>query len=433
MNTQKEKEKPFIYLENLLKFGIKLNLKNITTILKKLHNPQLKVPTIHIAGTNGKGSVSCMLNNALQNCQLKVGLFTSPYLVHFTERWRINGQAIAEKKLASLITKISQLELEITPTYFEILTAVAFFWFAEQKVDIAILETGMGGRLDATNVCNPLLTIITNISLDHTQYLGTTIKEIAQEKAGIIKKNIPLIIGKVNKDAQQVINEIAQPLNASIIDSKQYKITQQDNKFIKGIWQYQKIIIKDNQQKHTLKLPLAGKHQIENTKIVYATIEHLYQKNIINDKELAYQGIEKSYWAGRFDFISSTLIVDGAHNTKAVTNLANELKKNYSKQKWNIYFACMDDKDWQTHIDIFIPLANNWSLIQLQNPRAVKIDTLANYLKQQQQQYKISTIKSLSPNTLNFTLVVGSLYLVGEALKHLKGNEPLSITKQVSY
>ena len=433
MNTQKEKEDPFIYLENLLKFGIKLNLENITTILKKLHNPQLKIPTIHIAGTNGKGSISCMLNNALQNCQLKVGLFTSPYLVHFTERWRINGQAISEKKLASLITKISQLELKITPTYFEVLTAVAFFWFAEQKVDIAILETGMGGRLDATNVCNPLLTIITNISLDHTQYLGTTIKEIAQEKAGIIKKNIPLIIGKVSKNTRQTISKIAQPLNASIIDSEQYKITQQVDKFIKGTWLYQKIIIEDNQQKYTLNLPLAGKHQIENTKIVYTAIKYLHQKNIIKNKVLAYQGIEKSYWAGRFEFISSTLIIDGAHNTEAITNLANELKKHYPKQKWHIYFACMDDKDWQTIITTLIPLANDWSLVQLQNPRAVKIDTLADYLKQQQQQYKISTVESLNPNTLNSTLVVGSLYLVGETLKYLKGHYPLPITKQVNY
>ena len=414
MNTLEENA--FAYLNNLLKFGIKLNLKNITTLLEKLSNPHKNVRCIHIAGTNGKGSVSCLLANALQNSGLKTGLFTSPYLVHFNERWRINGKTISTEKLVSFITKISQLKLDLYPTYFEVITAISFLWFAEENVDIAILETGMGGRLDATNVCNPIATIITNITLDHTQYLGDTISKIAQEKAGIIKKDIPIIIGEMDKEAYKVITKKAQSLNAQVIDSSKYTINKHSN---------QKVTIDGNE----IDLQLKGNHQLQNTQIAYATIEYLYDKKIIKNKKIAYQGIAKSYWAGRFDYISNTLVIDGAHNPNSTENLVKEIKILHPQQKWHIYFACMNDKDWKQNIDILVPIAKKWSLYQLENPRATNIKIIADYLLEKSQNYKIT---SILPNkkTKEYTLATGSLYFIGEILSSINKKSPLPISKQ---
>ena len=210
------------YLESLKKYGIILGLEKIKIVLNEFDNPHKKFPSILVGGTNGKGSVCAMLAQALKNHNLKTGLYTSPHLINLEERIRINNEYISISRLEELITIVSQKinnllnkgEINVPLTYFEILTVCAFLFFAQEKVDIAILEVGLGGRLDATNVVNPLLTIITNISKDHQNYLGKTIKEIAQEKAGIIKEKVPIICGCKKGIAYRIIKDKAKEKKA---------------------------------------------------------------------------------------------------------------------------------------------------------------------------------------------------------------------------
>ena len=218
------------YLDTLLVFGIKLGLKNMEVLCELLGNPQDALKFVHVAGTNGKGSSCSMLAAACKNAGIKTGFYSSPFLCNFTERWRVNGDEVLKEQVASAIEKIVAVEEElikqtsVKPTYFEVLTAAALLIFNEAKADIVIWETGMGGRLDATNVVEPILCLITNIGMDHTQYLGDSLEKIAVEKAGIIKKGIPVIVGELDDVARKVILEVAESQGAAVSQSSMSRI-----------------------------------------------------------------------------------------------------------------------------------------------------------------------------------------------------------------
>ena len=424
----KQKEKALAYLKQLLNFGIKLDLDNIRHILAKLGNiHRSNRPYIHIAGTNGKGSVCCMLANALEKSGKKVGLYTSPYLVDITERWRINGKPIKKEKLYKLIFQVKEASNNITPTYFEVLTAVAFLYFTQEKVDIAILETGMGGRLDATNICHPLITAITSINYDHTQYLGDTIQKITQEKAGIIKNNTPIVIGKLTKISLDIIKTKAKKNNAPIIESQNLNIKVHNRANLE-----QKISIFDNHKKYTTTLKLLGSHQIENFKTTYAILKQLIQLNFISDMQTTLNGVAMTYWvdwAGRIDHINENLVIDGAHNPNATEALVSYLQK-ISSEKWTVYFNCMNDKDWQAIISLLIPITQQFKLINLDdNPRALDTKIIAKYLKTKKVKYTFSSLCELEESPSEKTLVAGSLYLAGKVYAKLFNQKPLPIKK----
>lgn len=304
------------FLQKYQQFSIHLGLERIKNLLKRLGNPQLNVPIIHVAGTNGKGSVCAYLSSILSQAGYRVGRYISPHLVDWTERLSINQQPIAQSDFLQVLQQVENAILpdEVPPTLFEIVTVAAWVYFAQQKVDIAVMEVGLGGRLDATNVCDhPLVSVITSIGLDHQEYLGSTIAEIAFEKAGIIKPNCPVVVGILPPDAQQVIQQRATELNAPVT------------------WVKPAVWVKQNGMQQTANyqgleypLPLLGNIQLINSAIAIATSQILHQKGWQISENALIQGIEKAQWPGRLQWITwkqHRLLIDGAHNPAAAMAL----------------------------------------------------------------------------------------------------------------
>jgi dihydrofolate synthase/folylpolyglutamate synthase len=299
-------------LEPFQKFGISLELNRIENLLELLDNPQQKVPIIHVAGTNGKGSVCAYLSSIFTAAGYRTGRYTSPHLVNWTERICLNEQTIPETKLVAILEKINRVinnyQGEI-PTQFEVITAAAWLYFAESNVDIAIMEVGLGGRLDATNVCDrPLASIITSISREHWQRLGDTLTKIADEKAGVIKLECPAIIGQLPEEAQQVVKEKVSQLNCPttwVKPAEKIIINEE-------IWgKYADI---------EYPLPLAGDIQLQNSALAIATVKTLQERGWKIDRTAIQTGMKKARWRGRIEWTNwqgCQLLIDGAHNVAA--------------------------------------------------------------------------------------------------------------------
>lgn len=322
--------------------GIKPGLEVINLILSQLDNPHQNYAIIHVAGTNGKGSVSAMIESVLRFNGFKTGLFTSPHLLDFSERYRINGKPISKKKLNRIIISMEKNADDICfkknirkATFFEISTAIAFQYFSDEKVDIAIVETGMGGRWDATNVVIPIISVITHIGMDHSDFLGKTITKIAREKAGIIKKGRPVISAPQDDEVKKIL-EIE---NESILYSNEVvKINKIANP--------QKLKIETmSQSLPTINLSLLGEHQRENCSVAVLTIEML--GDLLNFQPVYKKGLENVEWPGRFMKFSDSppAIIDGAHNPDAAINLVKTLKELYPKMKFGFIVGFLDDKD----------------------------------------------------------------------------------------
>ncbi len=360
------------------------DLENIKILCKELGNPEQKFDTIHVAGTNGKGSTSHMIASVLQSAGYTVGLYTSPHLKNFTERIRLNGQEIEQDFVINFVEKIRKPITSISPSFFEVTVAMAFEYFAYKKVDIAIIEVGMGGRLDATNVISPLLSIITNIGFDHQQFLGDTLQKIAAEKAGIIKPNVPVIISQKQEETTVVFKEIAEKNNAELIfATDNYEVTQTitsyDNESKKENFDVSSITYHANMQATELiylyadvELDLKGIYQKQNLAGVICALEKL--KTIESDRRIAegkepfftfteenvIEGLkhaaQKTGLKGRWYKLSNlsneknepTIICDIAHNEDGINQVITQLKKELSKQDYStlrIIFGAVNDKD----------------------------------------------------------------------------------------
>jgi dihydrofolate synthase/folylpolyglutamate synthase len=382
--------------------GYNLNLNNVKKLVKKIGNPQNHLKVIHIAGTNGKGSVCAMLSSILKQAGYKVGMYTSPHLIDFRERFQIHGKSISKKDLIEYFNKIKK---DITnQTFFEVVTALAFLYFKEKNVDYLILEVGLGGRLDATNVVNPLVSVITNISLEHTQLLGETVEDIAFEKAGIIKKNKPVVTG-ASGNALKVIKKIAKKNNSDLYLNKKYKKI--NNKF--NINDYK-----------NLRLNLKGDFQIENAALALTTIAVLkkYYSIEINKNHIK-NSLLKIKWPGRFEFIKTNLLVDCAHNPAAALTLKKELLK-IKYKKIILIIGILKDKDYKKILNILTPLAYKTILTKPSIPRARNPKELARYMKKSHliinnTKKALKYAKNISKKDL--IVVTGSIYTVGEALK----------------
>jgi dihydrofolate synthase/folylpolyglutamate synthase len=329
--------------------GYQGGLEKTLLMLEKFDNPHLKFPSIHIAGTNGKGSVSSMLASILQEAGYKVGLYTSPHLKTIRERIKINGQMISARWITKFTEKNLNLIDQIKPSFFEINTVMAFCYFAASDIDIAVIETGLGGRLDATNVITPLVSIITSISFDHMKLLGNTLPEIAAEKAGIIKPNVPCVIGEKNLETMPVFTLYAQKNNAPISFADDNYLT--INFYQNLLPPVMKVELQDiNQKIYKLKSPLIGKVQVDNIKTVLCTIEFLksYKYKISYDHiRYGFRNVlDNTGLFGRWSYVPNDvpIIMDIGHNIGAVSNLV-EMLKNVKKEKLHIVWGMMADKD----------------------------------------------------------------------------------------
>lgn len=415
--------------------AIKKGLDNIIKICEFLDNPQLRFPSVHIAGTNGKGSTSHMIAGALQQAGYKTGLYTSPHLIDLRERVRINGLPVSEQFVIDFVEKTKPLIAQIQPSYFELNVAMAFVAFAEEKVDIAVIETGLGGRLDSTNIIMPVLSVITNIGLDHTQILGDTLPLIAAEKAGIIKEKIPVVVGEAHPETEQVFFLNALSKNTVVIyaDSlwELVKVNQDAH------FQYFKAIHKAEQKMYDLKTDLMGNFQVHNIKTVLTASTLLYNMGweLSLDKVLAsLSHVKKSTGLrGRWEYYQQqpTIILDVAHNPDGLEYLKDNLNTVAHGEKGNLHIVCgfVKDKDVSGALSYF-PKDAVYYFTQANVPRALPAADLAqigNDLGLTGKSYK--TVEdaiiefSLKVQEEDTVLITGSFFIVGEALAYLDGEK----------
>ena len=319
--------------------GRRPQLERMRWLLKQAGNPQTHFPTVHIVGTNGKGSTTSYLQNILTKSGYRVGTFTSPYITRFNERISINGTEIPDKDLISLVEKAQVLLDDLEehtvfdrPTEFELVTLLMFLYFDLKQVDIAIIEAGIGGRLDSTNVLSPELVICTSIGFDHTETLGNSLLDISNHKAGVMRENTPILLGRVSTEVEHFFNQKSHDLQAplAVID-KEIQLLPKDNQTIQ--------ISYDHWESPNLKLPMLGQHQ-ENNAGLAVTAAHLLAQTFskITDKSIQ-EGIEETHWPGRSEWIGNNIYLDGAHNPQGIASLKQVLKDNFANRRVHILFA----------------------------------------------------------------------------------------------
>jgi len=416
---------------SLHQFDIKLGLEKITNLLNFLGNPQKKFKTIHIAGSNGKGSVSSYISSILYEAGYKVGLYTSPHLIKFNERIRINGIEIDNEYIIKFISEIDEYIKINKPTFFEITTALAFKYFADNNIEIGVIETGLGGRLDATNVLNPLATVITTISLEHTNILGDSLKQIAYEKGGIIKNDTKCFLGLLEQEAEEELlkicdekhsypfllkNSIAFYQNICNINIKNFNFHIY-NPVLKGIHQY-------------YNLSLAILTVVETLGITGSSVLH---KGIINV-------LKNSRLQGRYETInfSPQIILEAAHNTESINAFVNTFEKekiNFKKK--SVIFGVMKDKNITEMLIKLKPLFNSFYFVNVAYERAEKAENLMEIAK------KVGINGEILDNPINFIseyknntqvkdnclVILGSIYLLGEIKNQLINKNIINNTK----
>ncbi len=429
MNKFEEYNSCIKFLFGLERIGIKYSLKNIRTLLNSVGNPQNNLKTIHIAGTNGKGSVASITNSILIEYKFNCGLYTSPHIKDFRERILVNGRFIDKSYVIDFTNEIFKLIEKISPSFFEVTTALAFKYFSDKKVDFAIIEAGLGGRLDSTNILKPILTVITGISIDHTEYLGNTIQRISEEKGGIIKRNTPVILGKLNKHAYKVLTKIAKKRNAEIIDSTQGNKIIIKQKFENGFYFDLKM---NNFKLDNTFFPFIGDFQKINLLTAFSTINKLF--NICNLKFCEKQivnGLKKlkrnSRFYGRFEKISENpkIVIDVSHNLEGIKNIKNNLKY-FNFNRLFIIFAMMSDKNYRACIKELEKLNSKIIITKPSYKRAIDPNEMIKNVKDLHNFRIINNPKDAfeyankSIKRGDMILVTGSFFLISDILKVFK-------------
>lgn len=402
------------------KTTINLGLTRIEKLMDLIGNPQDKIKTIHVAGTNGKGSVCTMLSYILCENSLKTGLFISPDVLNIRERIQINNSLIPENDFASIFEKIHNVSQKLSekPTYFEILTAMAFYYFFSEKCDIAIIETGLGGRLDSTNIIKkPICSVLTNISFDHTQILGKTLKNISYEKCGIIKSGTPVIVSANQKKiVKSVISDFGSTMNSKITFCDKKNIKRVKIKNINNTRFYYK--------NNEFQLTLSGIHQLINANTALETVNFLSKKfNISYEK--TFIGLKKSYIPARFEVFKTTndqiFIIDGAHNPSGIKNLSLTLKKYLNKHKLIGICGMLKDKEIKKSLSIILHLFKKVFIVEPCSDRAEKLEKITEISRTFNRNVipceNLSQAIKFSSETKNFseiTVIFGSLYLAGD-------------------
>lgn len=426
------------FIHSTYKFGSKLGLDNIRKLTELLGNPQDSFKIIHIAGTNGKGSTSNMIHDVLMSSGYKVGLFISPFLEKFTERIQINKTHIDEISLAKITTLVKgQIDKMILegynhPTEFEVVTAIGLKYFEEQKIDFLVLEVGLGGRFDATNVVkNSLVSVITSISYDHTEYLGDTLEEIAFEKAGIIKEYSHVVIYPQEENIINVIKKQAKIMNSVAHETDKINIEQMSSDLSGQIFKYLKTDVFDLPK---LKINLLGEHQLYNCLTALRVFEIMKELGYKITEESIVTGLSICHFPGRFEIISHKplIILDGGHNINGIEYFSKAIRQYFGNKKIILFYGMLQDKKPDNVIDYLVALSKEIYTLTPNNPRAIKAEDMANLIKNHSD-IKVTAINEkkiiidIIKNTQEDEIIafVGSLYMIGDVrtlLKKLKIN-----------
>jgi dihydrofolate synthase/folylpolyglutamate synthase len=417
------------YLDQASKFGIKLGLENVSLLLEAVGSPQQSFPSVLVAGTNGKGSVCAMIHSALRGHGFRVGLYTSPHLVRVEERIRVNQDLISSEAFCELLnflrhkveSLLEQGRIKFPPTYFELLTCLAFLYFAREKVDLAVLEVGLGGRLDATNVVSPVVSVITTVSLDHQEYLGPTIGQIAGEKAGIIKPGVPVVCGYLPSAALEVVERKAAEVGAPLIKvfgrGRWFKLPGAENVYV----------FSSKGEKFIFRPGLRGQHQARNAAVAITALQVLSERWRPLDKAKIIEGIEKVTWEGRLEKIADrpAVYLDGAHNEGG----ARALRQFWEKQgrpSIVLVFSILKDKAIRRVARQLFPLAQKVILTSINSPRGARpeeifrsVADLNNHILVEPEAAKALELAKKLAGEKGTVLITGSLYLVGEIKKYL--------------
>jgi dihydrofolate synthase / folylpolyglutamate synthase len=415
------------------KFGSILGLERMTVLMDLLGNPQEKLKIIHVAGTNGKGSVCRYLYSILQEGGYRVGLYTSPYIENFTERIEFNGEEISPSDLSKyteiVLTKVQEMIAagNESPTEFEVITAIGFCYFADSNADFLVLEVGLGGIGDSTNIIkNPVLSIITSISFDHMEYLGNTLVEIATEKAGIIKEGIPIIANIEDMDSLETVRKIAISKGSPFYSTKDIKVSN----IKKSILKYNFDVEVMGETYKNIELSMIGMHQIQNAICALAGIELLSaNKTIFISEEQVYNGFRKAIQVGRLEIIGKTpyFIIDGAHNEAGAKALEAVIKEHFNSKRVLLVIGMLKDKKIDAILDALIPLADCVIASEPDNPRKLDSKVLAKEIERFGK--KVIEIPDILKaveycnnvkDEFDLILCAGSLYLIGKVRGKIK-------------
>ncbi|MEW6335410.1 MAG: folylpolyglutamate synthase/dihydrofolate synthase family protein [Thermodesulfobacteriota bacterium] len=406
------------YLSGLNKMGIRFGLGPVRLLLERLGNPQNSYPVVLIAGTNGKGSVAAMTAAMLSAGGFKTGLYTSPDLIDFRERIRIDDGMISRQEAVRCAESVKERTVEEV-SYFEFLTAMAYLHFCRQRVDIAVVEIGMGGRLDATNVVDPLLSVITNISLEHREYLGNTLEKIAREKGGIIKQKGICLTAATQRPVIDTIEAVCRDRGATL-----YRLGRElrTRRHRDGTFSYRG----PGRSYRRLVCPLAGQHQIANAALALGTVDLIGRAGFRLDERTVIDGLGKTRWEGRLEILrrDPTLLVDGAHNPAGAATLSRVLKNEWSYRRLWLIFGVLGDKDYRAMAKVLFPLADGVILTRPDSDRALSLDRLLPTALAYH--HRVEVVEKAGDalrqalcraGERDLVCVAGSLYLVGEIKK----------------
>lgn len=402
----------------------KPGLDRISELCEKIGHPERKLKFIHVAGTNGKGSFCSMLESVLRAAGYKTGLYTSPYIKEFNERMRVMGENVSNEALAKLTEKIRPIadSMKDKPTEFELITAIAFEYFYESGCEVVVLEAGMGGRLDSTNIIrNPLLSVITGIALDHTDYLGDTVEKIAAEKAGIIKDSSPILYGGEDDSAREVIRNVANERGSAFYDVDYSNILNLSSTLGGSTFDYK--------NHKNVKINLLGLYQPKNASLVLEAIDVLRLEGLKIPENAVLQGLYDARWLARFEILSKEplIIFDGAHNPQGITSAVASIKHYFKDEKIYVLTGVLRDKDYKFIASELSKIAKRAFTLTPQSPRALSAESYAEVLESAGVPAKPNasieeafiTAKNAAKDAKTPLICLGSLYTYADLIKYI--------------
>jgi dihydrofolate synthase/folylpolyglutamate synthase len=425
---------PLAYLFSLEQFGIKVGLDNIRAIVEALGHPERASWSIHVAGTNGKGSVTAMIESVLRAAGIHTGRYTSPHLVDLTERFAIDGVPVNLDALCDAVATVrdavtvlqAQGRLDVHPTFFEVTTAAGFELFRRARVEATVCEVGLGGRLDATNVLSPVACAITSIAFDHQQYLGDTLEAIATEKAGIIKPDVPVVVGTMDPTAHAVIARVAQEQSAPLIDAREGVIVRRHTQ-TSNVQTFE--LTTPRREYGPVTLGLAGTHQLENALVAIRVLEEIDARGHHVPSDAILNGLAHVHWPGRLERIvrddGRELLLDAAHNTAGAETLARFLAADVKRP---LVFAAMKDKDASGILRLLVPVVSAIVITRPSHPRAADPQALADLAIALAPDIPVE-VEASPRAALDAAwrfgpriVVAGSIFLLGDVMKVLCGS-----------
>lgn len=434
-------EESVAWLEQAASFGIKPGLERIQAMLEKLDHPELAYKVIHVTGTNGKGSVVAMITSVLENATLKIGRYVSPHLINYTERIYVGGHDISREDFAEAASVVREAAEKVVtegieaPTEFELLTAMAFWYFKEQKVDYAVMEVGMGGLYDSTNVILPVVSVITNVAMDHMKYLGNTLQEIAHQKAGIIKEGIPVVTAAQHVALKQLKKEAHEKKSRIYFYGRDFEISARQKWQTGQVMTLKRKDMPKELEDSLLYVPFVGAHQAVNAAVATMALSIIMkQDQRINENDLR-EGLARTSWQGRFEIHTIhdvTYVLDGAHNPAGAEALQEALQEQYPKNRRVLVFTSLADKDTETVIQMLVRKGDIVFACEAPTPRTRKPEEIGEMIEAQHIKAEFheesSVREALEKATAaaekeDIVLVCGSLYILGDAIRFIEEKE----------